>query len=158
VSARVAEAYSALRGIKDPHERESALKSSRIWEQAMDMSNYKADEYISRAKKEFDEIMSKRRYDLSKADIRNWLDLKHKIAENMEDLLRKIDNRVKYYLVIKKQDKDQARSYVPSKMMRRSIEAASMDLEQFMHKWEGIINRSGEKLKRKLAKVITAED
>jgi hypothetical protein len=143
VSARVPEAYSIIKDIPDPHEREKIIRASSMWKQAEDMINYNAQDYIDRAK-----------HDVT---LEMWPEFRRLMSDNMGALLSMIDRKAKDYMILSRRDGQEdrlkARELVtPS--MRKGLEA-SQDIERFMHQWQGIINRAGRKLRAKLSKLTT---
>lgn len=145
VSARVPEAYAMVDLIEDPHKRLEIIKGSNLWQRALDMSAFSAEDYIDQAKDEFEQIVTND----------TWENFKRVLGERMTHLLKMSSDDHFAFLTAREDRSNAAKKMLPNKRSR-STAAATEDIEKMMRRWEGVINRAGDKLRRKLAKLTTA--
>lgn len=144
VSARIPEAYSMVKDIKDPHKRLDIIKNSSMWNDSEQMIEFDPQDYIDNAK-----------HDIG---VEEWPRFKKFLGSVMGDFMSKLDDKSKNYMLLyNSEQKALGDIVIPNKRNRTAIVNASTDIEKMMHEWKGIINRAGEKLKEKLSKITMAE-
>ena len=142
VAARTTQAFSLVREIPDPHKRLEVIKGSFIWQIAKEMMDFNAEEmFLSLEKIGWEAQHSKY------------------LTDNIEKLLINSNTKAGAYLQSRHMlDTKTSREIFTKKRIRSVANSIDdNDFKKFVRRFQGIINRAGEKSFRKLSKVLTAE-
>ena len=162
VNARVAQSYSLVRNIKDPHKRWDIIKNSSIYKIANNLDMYNAQT-------EYDELYKSAKSDLkTDAKVLEWMGdfmevIVNEFLQANNGLSRMAANKVNNVFLTMSSSSDNAKEKVEMEKKVIDIirghsiqvkkEMKNKDLLGFMKIWEKKFHKSGQDMKYRLGKI-----
>lgn len=159
VNARVAQSYSLVKDIKDPHKRWDIIKTSSLYKIADDLDTYDAQA-------QYDILYKNAKRELKTDEkVLEWMDsfiqlLKNTFLEGNNNLGRNAVSKVEHNMSLfnskleKKIDHEQKIvSIVLGHSNQVEKEIGKKDLLKFMKMWEKKFHKSGQNMKYRLGKI-----